>query len=248
MTPPWRFPLCSSVDQVAADMAGRGKTGRRRRPSKAQLRRRREWIGKGLIALVGVALLGIGYAVLWGWQWPSASPHRQPLTMAQAREANAAIPFVAGPLTAAPRFVFHGTPAARLQATTCLATVAIYEAGDDRDGQRAVMQVVLNRVRRPGFPKTVCGVVYQGAGLKTGCQFSFACDGSVQRRPEHAGWEEARKAAKRALAGYVFADVGTATHYHTDWIVPRWIGSLDKIAQIDTHIFYRPHIAAAPRP
>jgi spore germination cell wall hydrolase CwlJ-like protein len=169
---------------------------------------------------------------------------RPSLTMEQARAANAAIPFVPGPVTPAPRFVFHGTPASRLQATECLATVAIYEAGDDPRAQKAVMQVVLNRVRTPGFPKTVCGVVYQGAGLKTGCQFSFACDGSVQRRPERAGWIAARRAASRALAGSVDAEVGTATHYHTDWIVPYWIGSLDKIAKVDTHIFYRPHIAS----
>ena len=164
--------------------------------------------------------------------------------MEQARAANAAIPFVSGPVAPAQRFVFHGTPASRLQATECLATVAIYEAGDDARAQKAVMQVVLNRVRTPGFPKTVCGVVYQGAGMKTGCQFSFACDGSVQRRPERAGWIAARRAAGRALAGSVDAEVGTATHYHTDWIVPYWIGSLDKIAKVDTHIFYRPHAAS----
>ncbi len=107
-------------------------------------------------------------------------------------------------------------------------------------GEKAVIQVVLNRVRSPHYPNTVCGVVYQGSGSATGCQFSFTCDGSQVRRPEHRGWDSARKAAMRALGGYVFPSVGRATHYHSDWIVPYWIGSLDKIAQIHSHIFYRP--------
>lgn len=164
--------------------------------------------------------------------------------MEQARAENAAIPMAGGPLVPAKPFHFHGTPAAREQATQCLATAALYEAGDDERGQKAVMQVVLNRVRLAGFPKTVCGVVYQGAERPTGCQFSFTCDGSETRRPEHAGWAAARQAAQRALSGFVFRPVGTATHYHADWIVPYWIGSLDKIAKVETHIFYRPRRSA----
>jgi len=166
--------------------------------------------------------------------------HRMSLSMAQARIANAAIPFVPGPVEPAARFVFHGTPAAREQAIECLATAAIYEAGDDPRGQRAVMQVVLNRVRRPGYPRTVCGVVYQGAVPGGVCQFSFACDGSLTRRPETAGWTAARERARHALSGAVFGVVGTATHYHTDWVVPWWSASLDKIAKVSSHIFYRP--------
>ena len=161
--------------------------------------------------------------------------------MEQARSANAAIPLVSSELVPAKPFHFHGTPAAREQAIQCLATAALYEVGDDERGQKAIIQVVLNRVRLAGYPKTVCGVVYQGAARPTGCQFSFTCDGSQARRPEHAGWAAARSAAQRALSGYVFRSVGTATHYHADWVVPYWIGSLDKIAKIESHIFYRPH-------
>ncbi len=186
------------------------------------------------IGLVGVSIVHMRHGV------------HATLTMDQARAFNAAIPFVPGPIAPASRFRFHGSPAGRLQAIECLATAAIYEAGDDPREQKAVMQVVLNRVRSPGFPDTVCGVVYQGAALKTGCQFSFACDGSLQRRPEHAGWIAARRLATKALSGAVDDEVGTATHYHTDWIVPYWIGSLDKIAKVRTHIFYRPH-SARPR-
>ncbi|WP_298672941.1 cell wall hydrolase [uncultured Sphingomonas sp.] len=167
-------------------------------------------------------------------------PTPRTLTMAQARAANAAIPFLPGKPAPARPFHFTGGPAAREQAIQCLATAALYEAGGDRPGQKAVMQVVLNRVRRAGYPKTVCGVVYQGASRATGCQFSFTCDGSRTRRPERAGWAVARHAARRALSGYVFRAVGTSTHYHADWIVPYWIGSLDKIARVESHIFYRP--------
>jgi spore germination cell wall hydrolase CwlJ-like protein len=163
------------------------------------------------------------------------------LTMEQAKAFNASVPFVGGRLVAARPFHFRGTPAAYEQAIQCLATAALYEAGDDLRGQKAVIQVVLNRIALPQYPKTVCGVVYQGAERPTGCQFSFTCDGSITRRPEHIGWLAARTGARRALTGYVFRPVGTATHYHTDWIVPYWMPTLDKIAQIHDHIFYRPH-------
>ncbi|RZM06240.1 MAG: cell wall hydrolase, partial [Sphingomonas sp.] len=71
------------------------------------------------------------------------------------------------------------------------------------------------------------------------CQFSFTCDGSQTRRPEHEGWEEARHAARRAMNGYVYAPVGRATHYHTDWLVPYWRSSLVKVATVESHIFYQ---------
>ncbi len=190
-------------------------------------------------AAVGVAIV---FGSLTHLPWPNETAERRGarrLTMAQARASNALVPIAIDKRRPAERFRFHGGPAARQQATECLATVALYEAGDDRDGQRAVIQVVLNRVGARGFPKTVCGVVYQGADRKTGCQFSFSCDGSQARRPETTGWEPARDVARRALAGYVYAPVGRATHYHTDWLVPYWRSSLVKVAQVDSHIFYQ---------
>jgi spore germination cell wall hydrolase CwlJ-like protein len=159
--------------------------------------------------------------------------------MAQARVSNALVPIVTEKRKRAAPFRFRGGPASRLQATECLATAALYEAGSDRDAQRAVIQVVLNRVGARGFPKTVCGVVYQGSNRKTGCQFSFTCDGSQIRRREHDGWEQARRAARRAMNGYVYKPVGRATHYHTDWLVPYWRGSLVKVATVESHIFYQ---------
>jgi spore germination cell wall hydrolase CwlJ-like protein len=210
-------------------------------------RRRRRRIDP---ALPAVAALSIAVLVAWIVSRPRVTPEpaRPKLTMAEARIFNAHIPFVTARRQAALPFHFRGTPAAREQAAQCLATAALYEAGSDDAGQKAVIQVVLNRARLPQYPSTICGVVYQGAALATGCQFSFTCDGSQLRRPEHQGWQAARTAAKRALGGYVFRPVGRATHYHADWMVPYWIGSLDKIAQIRTHIFYSPKARGAATP
>ncbi len=193
-----------------------------------------------LLAVGALTVIAIGPR----WHWPSNLPRPHmlkpgELTPEQARAINAKIPFVPGPVIPAKRFVFRGSPAGKLQALDCLASAAVYEAGGDADGQRAVMQVILNRVRRAGFPKTVCGVVYDGSERTTGCQFSFTCDGSVDRRPEHEGWIEARQRARQALSGFVFAAIGTATHYHTDWMVPYWSSSLAKVAKVHSHIFYR---------
>jgi len=156
-----------------------------------------------------------------------------------ARASNAAVPLVTGRIAPAPAFLFEGTPADRSSAETCLAAAAWYEAGDDPDGERAVVQVVLNRVRHPAFPKTVCGVVFQGSERATGCQFTFTCDGSLARKPGTAAWDRAKSIADAALRGHVFKPVGTATHYHTDWVVPYWRDTLDKIAIVHTQIFYR---------
>ena len=129
----------------------------------------------------------------------------------------------------------------RAKAVECLADAIYYEAGfEPISGQRAVAQVIVNRVRDPNFPKSVCGVVFQGFQRKTGCQFSFVCDGSMKRRPprpEQATF--ARTLAEQALSGYVAKEVGTATHYHTDWVDPYWAPTLQKITQVGDHIFYR---------
>ena len=219
----------------------------RRRQRRFRLPRKRDHGSFVALALVAGALLLAAIAQLHEPRWLSGVvATRSPLSMTDARAFNAKVPFVRGPVAPARPFRFRGTSAARLQASECLATAALYEAGDDKRGQRAVMQVVLNRVRAPGFPKTVCAVVYQGAALSTGCQFSFTCDGSLERRPERSGWVAARSLAVHALTGAVFRPVGTATHYHADWMVPYWIGSLDKIAQVHSHIFYRGRRAGPP--
>lgn len=158
---------------------------------------------------------------------------------ADARVANAAQPFVEGRFPAAAPFRFTGDSTAIARATDCLAAALLYEAGDDADGQRAVAQVVLNRVRHPAFPASVCGVVFQGSERATGCQFTFTCDGALARRYSDPAWQRARGIAIDALNGAVDARVGLATHYHTDWVRPYWSSSLDKLAQVGTHLFFR---------
>ena len=141
----------------------------------------------------------------------------------------------------------RGTSLDQSRALQCLTAAIYYEAASEPDaGQRAVAQVVLNRVAHPAWPKTVCGVVYQGSE-RPGCQFSFACDGSMARRPVAAFWERARRVAADALAGYVYAPVGLATHYHTSAVHPYWADSLSFIGTIGAHRFYR-WSGAAGRP
>lgn len=172
---------------------------------------------------------------------PEVAPLQlKPVAAADARVINAAAPVsreagpAASPFYAAEVGIDHG------RAQDCLAAAAFFEAGDLQDDQRAVAQVVLNRVRHPAFPKTVCGVVFQGAERRTGCQFTFTCDGAMTRHPPSpAAWRRARDVAAAALNGAVYAPVGLATHYHADWVLPYWSSSLDRIARIGPHIFYR---------
>jgi hypothetical protein len=138
-------------------------------------------------------------------------------------------------------FIFPMDEVERELAVNCLSDAIYYEAAfEPEDGQRAVAQVVLNRVRDPNFPHTVCGVVYQGWQRKTGCQFSFVCDGSLKRRPpEPDQREHARLIATQALSGVVVEGVGTATHYHTDYVDPYWRSTLVEITKIGQHVFYK---------
>jgi hypothetical protein len=126
-------------------------------------------------------------------------------------------------------------------ALDCLTSAVYYEAATEPlAGRQAVAQVVLNRVESPGFPKSVCGVVYQGAQRVSGCQFSFACDGSEARRPIPRLWSQAEQVAQAALGGYVDPDIAGATHYHADYVSPYWRWSLVETGRIGRHVFYRP--------
>ena len=126
------------------------------------------------------------------------------------------------------------------RALECLTAAVYYEARSEAlDGQRAVAQVVLNRVRDRAFPRSVCGVVYQGSARSTGCQFSFTCDGSMYRRRDEGSWERAREVAAAALGGAVYAPVGAATSYHASYMLPWWAPSLTRIGTVGAHVFYR---------
>ena len=175
---------------------------------------------------------------------PSLEPQDyKPLLPEVAKIENGKLPFSTAPLERALPLVLPAGESifiGRRNATDCLTSAIYYEAGNEvSQGKRAVAQVILNRVRHPAYPKSICGVVYQGSERKTGCQFTFTCDGSLARRPERDRWEQARMIAIGAISGAVEPSVGMATHYHANYVLPYWASSLDKISQIGTHIFYR---------
>jgi hypothetical protein len=153
-----------------------------------------------------------------------AGPFLQPTTSAP----NAALPFV-----------MRAGSTEHARALKCLTDAIYYEAANEPDaGQRGVAQVILNRMRHPTYPNTVCGVIYQGSERSTGCQFSYSCDGSMARIPARASYLRAQRVAADALAGYVYAPVGMATHYHATYVYPYWAPSLNFIGTIGAHRFY----------
>ena len=157
-----------------------------------------------------------------------------------AQEINALRPFSKLPIRPMRPFVLATDTVDGGRAVTCLAQAVYFEsAREPALGQAAVAQVVLNRLRHPAYPKSVCGVVYQGAARATGCQFTFTCDGALAHTPIPSLWTQAQAVARRALGGYVVKEVGSATHYHAAYVAPYWAPTLVKMKQVGQHIFYR---------
>lgn len=150
------------------------------------------------------------------------------------------LPLERGP-AAGPPGTARLSGADRIRALQCLTNAIYYEAGNEpEEGQRAVAQVVLNRVASPLWPDSICGVVYQGGERSDmRCQFTFSCDGSMARIPVSDKWARAWRVAQRALDGEVFPPVGLATFYHTLAVRPGWSESVRPVAVIGAHIFYR---------
>ena len=125
-------------------------------------------------------------------------------------------------------------------AVRCLTLAIAYEAGHEpRTGKEAVAEVVLNRTQHPAYPKSVCDVVFQGSQRRTGCQFTFTCDGAMRRRLPARILEDARKIALKALNGDLPPHVDGAINYHANYVMPRWASKLYRVTRIGTHIFYR---------
>ena len=210
-----------------------------------------------IVAMGGIALAAIVAAGGAAWSSPNldsiaaakaeqTAPAPPPLLMrnidpASALALNNQVPLASGPNTpAAPFSVARMSAATQARALECLTSAVYYEAGNQsEEGERAVAQVVLNRVRHPAFPSSVCGVVYQGSTRLTGCQFTFTCDGSLAHQPDAEGWRRAKAVADAALAGAVYAPVGWATHYHADYVLPTWASNMAKNAVLGAHLFYR---------
>ena len=128
----------------------------------------------------------------------------------------------------------------RLAEENCLARAVYFEARSETElGQLAVAKVILNRVKDPNYPKSICGVVYQGSGTRNSCQFSFACDGLPDDVKQPAAWSNAKRIAQKAISGDAqVAAVGTATNYHADYVKPRWARNMKRLIKIGHHIFY----------
>ena len=209
----------------------------------------RETVALGLLGAVALSAAAVTFAPDLGIdtaeaaEAPPAPPVMayQPVAPDQALKLNAALPLsTVVPGSAQPFSMGSAGAAGRANALECLTSAIYYEAGQEStDGQRAVAQVVLNRVRHPAFPSSVCGVVYQGSTRQTGCQFTFTCDGSMTRGPMRDSWDRARKVAEAALAGAVYGPVGNATHYHANYVFPYWAPTLAKTAVVGAHLFYR---------
>ena len=129
----------------------------------------------------------------------------------------------------------------RADALRCMTEAIYYEAANEPDeGQRAVAEVILNRRADPAYPKSVCGVVFQGSERRTGCQFTFTCDGSRRRSPVPGLWARAEAVAAEAIAGSTTTpQVAGATHYHAFYVHPGWRLGLVMTRRIGAHLFYR---------
>ena len=127
------------------------------------------------------------------------------------------------------------------QEQRCLSAGIYFEArGESVKGQAAVAQVILNRVRNPAYPKSICGVVYQNEKWRNRCQFSFACDGIKDRVASRDHYEMAEEVALAVTSGKIWIpEVGSSTHYHATYVRPRWARTMEKMMKIGQHIFYR---------
>ena len=204
--------------------------------------------------LIGAGVgLALGAAYMAGGMGKAAAAHARAerLTMAAASGASAGQVLPGDPAflrlsdQLRPEVAMDGTTEAvavqKKRDLDCLTDAVYFEArGETPKGQAAVATVVMNRVKHQGFPKTVCGVVFQRAPGH-GCQFSFACDGSMRMAREDDAWDRARHIASRTLAGVLLRDVGSATHFHAADVTPDWGASMLQVAQVGLHIFYKPN-------
>jgi len=123
----------------------------------------------------------------------------------------------------------------------CLSEALYYEArGEGRAGEKAVAEVVFHRLNTHNHGHSICAVVYEGSNRRV-CQFSFTCNGDLNRPREEAAWMDSERLAAQILTGEIPLRniTGGATHYHAVWVSPFWAPTLKKTTQIGNHIFYR---------
>lgn len=121
-------------------------------------------------------------------------------------------------------------PQVSQQDLQCLSEALYFEArGEGSQGQRAVAEVILNRVDHPRFPKSVCGVVNQSG------QFTY----KKTRIRERGAFVRAQKIAQAALMGAPRNLTNGATYFHTGAVKPSWSRKFERTIRIGSHIFYR---------
>ncbi|AIT81098.1 cell wall hydrolase [Novosphingobium pentaromativorans] len=274
--PPALMALIGESEARPRDFAARFERGRRNRHAhRAHLQRRWSVAAAGLAAIALPAFASPGHwdrftiaAATAEAQTPEPMPFERagssfpgsafyyleqeaaPLQVGEGIHSDAGDADAPAPEARAPArpLTIDASGIDRTRALQCMTAAIYYEAASEAEaGQRAVAQVVLNRVAHPAYPNTVCGVVYEGSERSTGCQFSFTCDGSLARKPSRYFWDRAMQVARAALTGYVYAPVGLATHYHTVQVHPYWAASLEYLGTIGAHRFYSFH-GAAGRP
>ena len=130
----------------------------------------------------------------------------------------------------------------------CLAEAIYFEARSEAEaGQRAVAEVILNRVDAKRWPNSVCNVIAQGAHRRHKCQFSYNCDGQPEHITEPRAYAMAVKLAREVLSNEDRPLTSGATHYHTVAVSPRWSRQLTRVAKIGTHLFYRDNTVVSRR-
>jgi len=116
----------------------------------------------------------------------------------------------------------------------CLAVAIYFEArGEPLEGQLAVGQVIMNRVRSGRWADNVCAVVSQPR------QFSYMHDRRSDQPQNGYDWEVAKAIAMIAATNQ-WKDISkNATHFHAARVAPGWT-NLERVVRYGNHIFYRP--------
>ena len=131
---------------------------------------------------------------------------------------------------------------------SCLAEALYFEArGEPIEGQLAVGEVILNRVEDTRYPSSICKVVNQGTGRRFACQFTYTCDGKLETVHERKPYEMALKIAKILMTTHDRKLTRGSTHYHSNYVNPKWSKKFERIAKFGRHIFYRQPILLSQR-
>ena len=131
---------------------------------------------------------------------------------------------------------------------SCLAEALYFEArGEPITGQLAVGEVILNRVEDSRYPSSICKVINQGTGRRFACQFTYTCDGKLETVHERKAYEMALKLAKILITTHDRKLTKGSTHYHSNYVNPKWSKKFERVAKYGRHIFYRQPLLVSQR-